>query len=368
MTSKVDQLIKLTQADSLDGKAGLSEIERLAASYAANQYEGVDFEKLSSKDNSELIGSIKRDTQNFYDLLKGKKSKPQVVYVDFSEFDAFYNEKLKSFTSQELGDFKRDLLGEVENYFILRDGNGTRLNIEIVTSKPKGKSPYIWISLSSRTFFDFAYTNDDLKKRFVRNLDIDSNTETKRRLSIVRLRLESGKHLSRDQLDVKMADDSEFKGLVRDSTSQFKAYTLMKKVFEFGNPTPDEVIYFSAASYLYLLNASRDMASGRLNAPGGNNPVIANLIKDKGNLVKFAATDIAHEIGHALGLRHPRETLRDYHASHGRALYTVSALTNDIMYEANELLYRGQPLEKNVFRDFALDYFKYILGTKPKTK
>ncbi len=357
-----ERLAKITKTETLDGSLGISEREKIAIAYAANQYEGVDLEKLPQ--NRELVDKIKADIVRFYKLLEGKKPTAQVVYIDFSEFDVFYKDKIKPLVGYDLPVFKQSLLQWIESYFVLPDSK-IKLNIKFVTTKPPEGTRFIRIALSPKSFFDFINSNDEMKVRFVRAFYSDPDDKTIDAVNQVATKVRYDPKKPTKEAALRLANHPDFQKVVKPSTEYYKAYTLLTRREEFGNQVFDEVVYFDLKAHSQLFQGAVDLVSGRTKLPSGQmpNPIIVALGRNiSTESVPFIAQCIVHEVGHALGLDHPHAQWDIFRIRKNGSANIPPAPSNNIMYQSQELGMAG--VSRAGFSDFALDYFKFILGAK----
>jgi len=371
---RVKEFVPILRVHQVDGSQKLTETKKLAVGYVLDQYERVSLKEV--KKDPELRTAMEHDFVAFYEALEGKNPQPQSIYLDFSSFKSFYEDNLEAIFKQPFPVWKRDYILELKRRFRLPSRE--KLAIHFMTEKPAG-TPYTTVVLSPEDFDDYMYSNDRRSAQLVSwKLSNPGEDRKKTKAIIKRVTRKLPKGTSVEKKMAKAAKDPEFRTMV--GRGGF-GLSLRMTELEFGNPTPDDLVWIGAGRLYDAFNKAQDTPTGNMISIASYSPWIG---KNNGeNLTKAFAETTAHEIGHALGIRHPSVSLEYVKGptampmASAKALQYINFLPPEMresiiwMRENAHLMHTTlgrdhiRPATPK-FNEFTLDYFRFILGVQPK--
>lgn len=316
INSEVLPLNRELHADELDGKRGFSRQEALALDYVYEQF-GDPF--ADGTEDVGLLTYMENRLDHYYQALVRARPRPQMVYIDFSPFKKYYDDKFQVRQGLTYPQWQEKFLAKLRAHFVAEEGP---FNIDFVTRDPG--VPCIHMFFSPEDVYDAIAKRPDTEKLiFMRN--VKSSYPENIGPSLRRLKKENP-HLDEETLLLEAFQDP----FVRKIDNEGRGLTVNPEGWEaeFGNIHDESLI------------------------------VIQGYHCGNFDVEQVVAT-AAHEIGHALGLKHPLEALDSY---------SKKSLVEDKKHFCHVM--NPYPYRKigggicNYFNDYAVDYFRYILGIK----
>lgn len=337
----VRKFAPLLDAENLDGKPGLSAAEVLAVGQLMEAWEPISVKSYQSQ--PQVQADMKAELQELYqNLVEGQRG-PQLVYIDLTEVEQSYDESFQPYTKLPFAEWREDLLSNLEEKYTLPDG--TRLNITFTFEKPKGEE-YITALFPLSSFSESVSADEQLQVKFVRFLLKKVETGQADHFQPVKDLYDTTRSKRPDvpesEILIEVASHPEFQTYLAEKDRHL-ATTIRAEDISFGNKHKNEVIWLDARKFAAAFNPESQ----------GKFPLWIQESPDR--LATAVSEVMAHEIGHALGLIHPRLAISRRDVS---APPTVRPLhLMDVM-----LKHKNFPLGAVYFNDFAFVYLRFILG------
>jgi hypothetical protein len=339
------------QASKLDRKPGFSREEKLAAGFVLDQYLDITQELFDTNQN--LRNSVTSNLQQYYEILKKVRPEPQVVYLDFSNIESYYEKELRPLTGKDLPTFKRKLVKLIERYYL--PPSGQRLNLTFTPVKPS-EGKFTTVVLSPKSLEDFMYSDDSLKAKMPLMALYSGNKRTERivrkAIDLVASRLPAGFDERRTMIQVaespyfkeRIASKFNTDKLISDRFLILGAYISVEPTLDFGNFLKDDIVWINMKGFSQLRNIYNSLRE--------KGEEKEKLKYDSNHLTEAIAESIAHELAHSFGLRHPNTEVEKSTRSPRRD------------YPNNHLMFSLREVGGNHFNDYAFDYFRFIFGVR----
>lgn len=341
-----------------DNPKELSEAEDLALRTVAEKYEGADFAGLALTE-PDLLFKIREEVSQLHAVLNGRAPQEQVIYLDFSELETFYNENFKDDTQLDFAKFKKIIAKKIPTYFEIPKG---KLNIRWVLEKPEGTS-FTRVFFSPRSLAENLKEDPDIAIAYVGYIMGLANFFPEMTTQDPTLKALSN-YKARYPYDNEAQVIDRFVREYRFRAPTNWGMTLTNQGVDLGNQSANDLVLIDGKNFLDTLESStQQLDKGDSTPRHFLTPWVAK--NPKRNLATAMAETAAHEIAHALGLNHNSEAYRRYLAKNRSSTQPSPVVSSpNIMTHPWYLFKAGFTPGTLKFSDDVLKYFKFILGSK----
>lgn len=339
MLNSIEQKIgDLFSLDQLDCKAGYSELEELTAQYLFDQYGEMDESFI--REHGEQV-QIK--AEEFYHLLSGKKAATQTVYIDLSQFEYVYEAKgLSTYTHKTWRQWKREFRQGLEKKYT--DSQGNQLRIQFTFDRPvDGKYTTLSFLHSNQPYKILEHHPAATQIYFVKSLLRTGYASVVQAAKDLK---ENNPEKSNQEILLALFHHESVKNFKFASHANGQCFHQFDGL-DLGNRDSSEIV-------MVYTNKIFDEDFSE---------IWTDVFKTRSDLVTdHLVSAAAHEIGHALGLKHPGTLER-------RARKLDKLDNTEMCVEEKALMCQSKYYAQNykrgeapIFSDFQMSYLKHVLG------